>query len=40
MRNDNGQTLSEWLWKVHPAILMEYMHTIKDYVDQVVKGDD
>ncbi len=31
LTNDDNQTLSEWLWKAHPSILMEYMNTIKEY---------
>jgi len=40
LKNDNGETLNEWLWKVHPDILMEFMHTIKDYNDIVNRGDE
>lgn len=31
LRNDDNLTLSEWLWKEHPSILMEYMNTMEDY---------
>ena len=41
LKNDNGETLNEWLWKVHPDILLEYMmHTIKDYRDIVNRGEE
>ena len=40
IKNDNGETLNEWLWKVHPAILIQYMHTIKAYNDIVNRGEE
>jgi len=39
LTNDDNQTLSEWLWKAHPSILMEYMQTIESYRTVVNKEE-